>query len=176
MHCKCEICCKLCKWYVLIMWRKPSSCFFCQVSCSKQNPFFKKEYCYLSIYLKIIPLHGKRQSSKNPVGWVIKSFEKENDECSFSLLKCWSVFLLCLSMSDLPRVLSLGQSLGCCAASGSSQAVVSLLVVRSVFSSAGNMKVVGDMTWSKKFFLDHVVPTTSQKHTCSETLGRKTLY
>lgn len=85
------------------------------------------------------------------------------------------MLLLCLSMSDLPRVLSLGQSLGWHADSGISQAVVSLLVVGSVFLPAGNMRVIGDMTWSKKSFLDQVFHTTSQKHTCSETLGRKTL-
>lgn len=86
----------------------------------------------------------------------MKSFVKENDKCSFSLLRWWAVFLLCLSMNNLQRVLSLGQSLGWCAASGSSQAVVSLLVV---LLSAGNMKVIGVTTWlkTKKSFLDHVV-------------------
>lgn len=63
------------------------------------------------------------------------------------------------------------------AASESSQAVVSLLLVRSVFLSAGNMKVIGVMTQfkNKKSFLGHVVHTTSQKHTCSENLYRETL-
>lgn len=52
------------------------------------------------------------------------------------------------------------------------KAVVSLLVVSSVFLSAGNMEVIGVMTWfkTKKSFLGHVVHTTSAKHTCSETL------
>lgn len=60
------------------------------------------------------------------------------------------------------------------AASESSQAVVSLLFVRSVFWSAGNMKVIGVMTWfkNKKSFLGHVVHTTFRKHMCSETLCR----
>lgn len=58
------------------------------------------------------------------------------------------------------------------AASESSQAVMSLLFVRSVFLSAGNMKVIGVMTQikNKKCFLGHVVHMTSQKQMCSETL------
>lgn len=54
---------------------------------------------------------------------------------------------------------------------------MSLPLVRSVFLSAGNIKVIWVATQfkNKKCFLGRVVHMTSRKHTCSQTQGGETL-